>query len=109
MKLVRAFIFILVISFTNSLAQGNLNKLSEPKIKPFRQFLSKFTVSGSIGYGLTFHSHEITGAGILQNPNSVPLIFDNTFLVVDSIPVAYKNWVTSPAVLRTRPLPAIPI
>lgn len=104
MNRVRAVIILLIISITNGFAQGNSYGFSKSQINPFRQFLSKFTVSGSIGYGVTFHSHEITGVGIIQNPNSVPLIFDNTFMVTDSIPVAYRNWVATPVVLRNIPI-----
>lgn len=104
MNRVRAVIILLVFSMTNSFAQGNLARSSDPKINPFRSFLSKFTVSGSIGYGVTFHSHEISGVGIIQNPNSAPLIFDNTFAVTDPISVGYNNWVTNPNAIRNIPV-----
>ncbi len=106
MNRVRAVIIILVISSTGSFAQGNMKQSFGSDINPFRRFISKFTVSGSIGYGVTFHSHEISGIGIIQNPNSVPLLFDNTFSVTDTIPVAYANWVTTPTVLRNVPIDA---
>lgn len=101
---VGAVIFFLVLAVAGSFAQGNLAGTSVPKINPFRQFLSKLTVSGSIGYGATFYSHQISSGGIIQTPNSAPLIFDNTFLVTDTIAVAYNNWVTNPNVLRNVPI-----
>ena len=104
MKWVRVVIILLVLSITGSYAQGNKDKAPRSEINPFRQFLSKFTVSGSIGYGATFHSHEIADVGIIQNPNSSPLIFDNTFVVTDSISVAYENWVNNPNAIRSIPV-----
>ena len=104
MNRVGTIIILLALSVTGSYAQGNLAGSSVSKINPFRQFLSKFTVSGSIGYGATFHSHQISSGGIMQTPNSAPLIFDNTFLVTDTISVGYNNWVTNPNVVRNVPI-----
>ena len=104
MNRVRAVFLFLAISITNSLAQGNLKNSSSLEISPFRRFISNFTVSGSIGYGATFNSHEISQGGIIQNPNSAPLIFDNAFVVTDTISVAYNNWVTNPQTIRSTPV-----
>jgi hypothetical protein len=104
MNRVRAVLFILVISITNSFAQGYLKKSSGQGINPFRRFISNITVSGSIGYGATFNSHEITSGGIIQNQSSAPLIFDNTFAVTDPIPIAYNNWIGNPSVIRNTPI-----
>jgi hypothetical protein len=95
---------MLACSYTGSLAQGNLANKDNGQGNPFQRFISNITVSGSIGYGATFHRHEISGVGIIQNPNSVPLLFDNTIAVTDSISVAYNNWVNNPGVVRNVPV-----
>lgn len=78
--------------------------LSQIEPKPFRNFLTKFTFSGSIGYGTTFSSNELSSGGLVQNPNSGPYLFDNTFAVFDTISVAYTNWVTNVQVVRDVPV-----
>lgn len=61
----------------------------------FRSFLGKFIVSGSIGYGTTFNSHQLLSAGLVQNPNSGPYLFDNTFVVGDTIALGFTNWINN--------------
>ena len=104
MNRAKAVIILLIISLTNGFAQGSLSQSQGPTTNPFRKFLSNFTVSGSIGYGGTFYNHEITGVGIIQNPNMAPLIFDNSVAVSDTISVAFNNWVTTPQVIRNTPV-----
>jgi hypothetical protein len=93
----------MLISITSVFGQVK-STVGEPQVNPFRQFLSNFTVSGSIGYGATFHSHEISGVGLIQNPNSPSYIFDNTFVVTDSIPLGFNNWVNNPTGVQGIPV-----
>lgn len=67
-------------------------------------FLGNFTISGSIGYGATFYSHKLTTGGLVQSSNLPPLLFDNTFVVIDSIPKGYGNWITSPTTVSNIPV-----
>jgi hypothetical protein len=54
----------------------------------FRKILSKVTVGLSTGYGSTTFKHELDGFGILQNPDSLPKIFQSA-----SPTAGYSNWV----------------
>jgi hypothetical protein len=74
----------------SSLAQP-LNNGDEAK--PFRSILGRFIVSGSVGYGVTFNSHQLERGGLVQNPGSPPYLFDNTFVVTDTIATGVTNWV----------------
>ena len=79
---------------------------SEPanEAKPFRSFIGKFIISGSVGYGLTFNSHQLESAGLVQNPGTAPYLFDNTFLVTDTISSGFANWVNN-----VSPVSGIPV
>lgn len=52
-----------------------------------RLLLSKVTIGLSTGYGQTFFNHKLDGYGILQNPDSVPKIFNAT-----QVTAGYSNW-----------------
>ena len=65
----KAIFILLAITVSYSYAQKSNPYSGEPKANPILQFLSKFTISGSIGYGATFHNHKITGVGLINNPN----------------------------------------
>ena len=82
----------LIISLlaVSAMAQSYDNK---DEAKPFRSFLGRFVFSGSIGYGLTFNSHQLESGGLVQNPGASPYLFDNTFLVGDTISTGFTNWV----------------
>jgi hypothetical protein len=85
-------VFLTILIAGSSAAQPiNDNKQENS----FRNFLGKFIVSGSIGYGATFNSHQLLSGGLVQNPNSPPYLFDNTFVVSDTISLAYTNWVNN--------------
>jgi len=99
----KAILVLLAITVSYSYAQKS-GSYNEPKTSPIKQFISKFTVSGSIGYGATFHNHEISGVGLINNPNGAPLIFDNTFVVTDTIPVTFSNWVNNPTSVLNVPI-----
>jgi hypothetical protein len=53
----------------------------------FRKILSKVTIGISTGYGSTKFKHDLSGFGILQNPDSLPRIFAST-----SPPNGNTNW-----------------
>lgn len=53
----------------------------------FRLLLSKLNVSLSTGYGRTFFKHDLDGFGILQQPDSVPMIFNSA-----NATARYSNW-----------------
>jgi len=44
----------------------------------FRKIISKVTIGISTGYGSTKFKHDLSGFGILQNPDSLPRIFAGT-------------------------------
>lgn len=52
-----------------------------------RQLLSKLNFGLSTGYGRTSFKHELEGFGIVQQPDSLPLIFSS------DPTVRYSNWV----------------
>lgn len=52
-----------------------------------RSLLSKLHFSFSTGYASTPFRHKLEGFGILQQPDSLPLIFDN-----NNTTVRYSNW-----------------
>lgn len=52
-----------------------------------RSLFSKLYFSFSTGYGTTPFRHDLEGFGILQQPDSLPLIFDQ-----DNTAVRYSNW-----------------
>jgi hypothetical protein len=53
----------------------------------FRRILSKVTFGLSTGYGRTTFKHELDGFGILQNPDSMPKLFQG-----GSVASGYSNW-----------------
>jgi hypothetical protein len=53
----------------------------------FRKILSKITFGLSTGYGSTTFKHELDGFGILQNPDSVPKLFE-----APTVSSGYSNW-----------------
>lgn len=53
----------------------------------FRKILSKVTFGLSTGYGSTTFKHELDGFGILQNPDSMPKLFQP-----GSVAAGYSNW-----------------
>jgi hypothetical protein len=57
-------------------------------IGAFRRILSKITFGLSTGYGSTNFKHDLSGYGILQNPDSLPRIFQK-----GSVGSAYSNWI----------------
>jgi hypothetical protein len=52
-----------------------------------RMLLSQLHISLSTGYGHTFFRHNLDGFGILQQPDSLPMIFNAT-----NASVRYSNW-----------------
>ncbi len=52
-----------------------------------RKVLSKVTFGLSTGYGSTTFKHEVGGFGIIQNPDSIPKLFETA-----SITSGYSNW-----------------
>jgi hypothetical protein len=52
-----------------------------------RTLLSKVYFSFSTGYGSTPFRHDLESFGIVQQPDSLPLIFDH-----DNLAVRYSNW-----------------
>jgi hypothetical protein len=52
-----------------------------------RKILSKVTFGLSTGYGSTTFKHELSGFGILQNPDSLPKLFQPS-----SVSSGYSNW-----------------
>lgn len=53
----------------------------------FRKIVSKVTFGLSTGYGSTTFKHKLDGFGILQNPDSMPKLFQSA--IVSS---GYSNW-----------------
>jgi hypothetical protein len=53
----------------------------------FRKILSKITFGLSTGYGSTTFKHDLAGFGILQNPDSMPKLFQPA-----SVTSGYSNW-----------------
>jgi hypothetical protein len=53
----------------------------------FRLLLSKLHVGISTGYGRTFFRHDLEGFGIIQQPDSVPMIFNSA-----NSTARYSNW-----------------
>lgn len=60
--------------------------------KGLRNFLGNFSLHVGTGYGVTFYNHEINGPGILQIKDSAVFLFDNTYVVGDTLSSAYINW-----------------
>jgi hypothetical protein len=52
-----------------------------------RKILSKITFGLSTGYGSTTFKHELDGFGILQNPDSMPKLFQSP-----TVSSGYSNW-----------------
>ncbi len=89
----RLFTFYIAILCVAGLNQVHAQQTyAKEETGPIRNFLGNFIVSGSVGYGLTFNSHVLQSAGLVQNPGVNPYIFDNTFLVQDTIALGYTNW-----------------
>lgn len=94
-------IFLLLLaygSFAAAFAQAPQKKVSNTNYAPVRGFLNRFTLNVSTGYASTFYKHEITGVGLIQKGENEVYLFDNTFLVTDSISNAYSNWFNDPTV-----------
>lgn len=104
MTRLKAIFVLLILTISHCYAQKESSLPQEPKANPLLKFISNFTVSGSIGYGATFHSHEISGVGLINNINGTPLIFDNTFVVTDTIQVTFSDWVNNPTTVSNVPV-----
>ncbi|MCB0495643.1 MAG: hypothetical protein KDC79_05880 [Cyclobacteriaceae bacterium] len=72
--------------------------------KGFRNFLGNFSLHVSSGYGVTFYSHEINGPGILQVKDSTAFLFDNFYVISDTLDAGYSNWVNN-----AQAAPGIPV
>jgi len=59
----------------------------ERKGNGLRKILSKVTFGLSTGYGSTTFKHEVDGFGIIQNPDSIPKLFETA-----SVSSGYSNW-----------------
>jgi hypothetical protein len=59
----------------------------ERRAPGLRKILSKLNIGLSTGYGQSFLRHEFEGFGIIQQPDSVPMIFNSV-----SPDVRYSNW-----------------
>lgn len=94
-------IFVLSIAV---LGQSFAQSSASNEAGPFRSFIGKFIFSGSIGYGATFSSHQLESGGLVQNIGSNPYLFDNTFVVGDTIAVGFTNWVNNVSTV-----PGIPV
>lgn len=96
------FIFILFLAFFIEGYAQSTNSSGEAG--PLRSFLGNFTFSGSIGYGTTFNSHQLETGGLVQNAGVDPYLFDNTFVVGDTIATAYTNWVNDVSTVGSIPV-----
>ena len=72
--------------------------------KGFRNFLGNFSVHAGTGVGLTFYSHEINGPGVLQKIDGAVYLFDDTFVLGDSLNEGYSNWVNNAQVSVAIPI-----
>lgn len=85
-------------------AQTPRKKVSNTNYAPVRGFLNRFTLNVSTGYGRTFYRHDIEGVGLIQYGEDSVFIFDNTFVVGDSISNAYTNWFNNPIAVQGLPV-----
>ncbi len=103
-RLKAILILVLIIIANLSYAQTDSKKPNGTDSGPLLKLLGNFTISGSIGYGATFHKHEIIGVGLIKNPNQTPLLFDNTLVYTDTIPSAFDDWIGNPNVFQNVPI-----
>lgn len=70
----------------------------------FSNFIGGFSLHASTGFGVNFYSHEIKGPGLFQQKDGNVYLFDNFYVVGDSLDVGYAGWVNN-----AQPLSEIPI
>lgn len=99
--LITCTLLVFGISYVN--AQTSQKKPKNPN-GAFSQFIGGFSLHASTGFGVTFYSHEINGPGILQQKDGNLFLFDNFFVVGDTISAGYTGWVNN-----AQPASAIPI
>jgi len=58
-------------------------------------FIGGFSLHASTGFGATFYSHKIEGPGILQQKEGDVFLFDNFFVVGDTLNIGYTGWVNN--------------
>ena len=85
---------LLVLGLTNVNGQSTKSKEKNPN-GFFSQFIGGFSLHASTGFGTTFYSHEIKGPGILQQKDGNAFLFDNFYVVGDTIGVGYTGWVNN--------------
>ena len=54
-----------------------------------------FSLHDSTGFGATFYSHKIEGPGILQQKDGEVFLFDNFFVIGDTLNPGYAGWVNN--------------
>lgn len=92
--------FALIFIFS-SLGIALVSAQPKENIKPkspngvFSNFIGGFSLHVSTGFGMAFNSHEINGPGILQQKDGNLLLFDNFFVIGDSLDVGYTGWVNN--------------
>ena len=72
--------------------------------KGLRGLLGGFTLHASTGYGITFYSHEINGPGILQVKDSAVFLFDNFYVISDTLDAGYTHWINDAIVSDSIPI-----
>ena len=72
--------------------------------KGLRNFMGNFSLHVVTGYGVTFYSHEINGPGILQVKDSAVFLFDNFYVLGDTLDTGYTNWVNDAQVASNVPV-----
>lgn len=92
------FLTILIAFFagiTISNAQSDEKTKSKSPNGLFSSIIGGFSLHASTGFGVSFNSHEIQGPGILQQKDGNVFLFDNTFVVGDSLNAGYSGWVNN--------------
>ncbi len=94
----------LAIGVSVSNAQSTKKQKEKNPNGVFSQFIGGFSLHASTGFGMTFYSHEINGPGILQKKDGNVFLFDNFYVLGDSINVGYSNWVNNATATNSIPV-----
>ncbi|GEM_PF-1284827 len=100
MNKAKAIFVAALLIIAGSLSYGQGRGVPDSQVSPFMRFLGHFTVSGSVGYGATFSTHQVAGTSLIQNPGQAPLLFDPSLINNDTITVAYANWMNYPTAVN---------
>lgn len=97
-------IVLFFVGMNASNAQSDQKNKTKSTNGLFSSIIGGFSLHAGTGFGVAFYGHEIQGPGMLQQKDGNVFLFDNTYVITDSLNVGYAGWVNN-----AQPYAQIPI